>query len=136
MVAWGAGLCGRVTDGQRSNEAAVLVDSLSDEELALRLDSAINLGGAELYLDRFDDTGVHADRVVAVARATGQPAVVMFAFMLLAWVRMLRGQLAEGGDLLDGAMKRRGFWGTARAWRVCSSPARSRRFRRATQSSP
>ena len=38
--------------GEVSLEAAELVDSLTDEELALRLDSAINLAGAELYLDR------------------------------------------------------------------------------------
>ncbi len=116
LLAWGAGLCGRVADAERyHSEAAELVDSLTDEELALRLDSAINLGGAELYLDRFDDTGVHAERVIAVARATGQPAVVMFAFMLLAWVKMLRGDLAEGGEMLDAAIEEARLLGNAQS---------------------
>ncbi len=116
LLAWGAGLCGRVADAEKyHSEAAELVDSLTDEELALRLDSAINLGGAELYLDRFDDTGVHAERVIAVARATGQPAVVMFAFMLLAWVRMLRGELAEGGEMLDAAIEEARLLGNAQS---------------------
>lgn len=104
--AWGAALTGSVSEAESHRaEAAPLVDSLSDEELALGLYSAVNLAGAELYLDRFDDAGRHAERVVAVAQATGQPAYVPFAFMLLAWVRMLRGELAEGGEMLDDAIE-------------------------------
>ncbi len=68
-------------------------------------DSAIHLAGAELYLDRFEAAGEHAERVIAVARATGQPAFVPFAFMLLAWVRMLRGDLADGAETLDAAIE-------------------------------
>jgi DNA-binding NarL/FixJ family response regulator len=114
ILAWGAGLCGRVADAEKyRSEAAALVDSLADEELALRLDSAINLAGAELYLDRFDDTGIHAERVIAVAKATGQPAVVSFAFMLLAWVRMLRGDLVDGGEMLDSAIEEARLLGNA-----------------------
>ena len=114
LLAWGAGLCGRVADAEEyRSEAAALVDSLADEELALRLDSAINLAGAELYLDRFDDTGIHAERVIAVARATGQPAVASFAFMLLAWVRMLRGDLVDGGEMLDAAIEEARLLGNA-----------------------
>ena len=82
-----------------------MVDGLSDQDLAQRLDSAIHLAGAELYLDRFVESGVHAERVVSVARATGQPAFVPFAFMLLAWVRMLRGDLADGAETLDEAIE-------------------------------
>ena len=76
---------------------------------------AINLAGAELYLDRFDEAGAHAERVIAVARATGQPAVVVFAFMLLAWVRMLRGELADGGEMLDAAVEEARLLGNAQS---------------------
>jgi len=116
ILAWGVGLCGRVREAETyRSEAAALVDSLPDEDLALRLDSAINLAGAELYLDRFDDAGAHAERAVAVAGATGQPAVAAFAFMLLAWVRMLRGELAEGGEMLDGAIEEARLLGNAQS---------------------
>ena len=116
ILAWGEALCGRVDEAETYRaEAAALVDSLSDEELALRLDAAMNLAGAELYLDRFDECGVHAERVVAVARATGQPAIVLFAFMLVAWVRMLRGELAEGGEMLDAAIEEARLLGNAQS---------------------
>ena len=36
-------------------EAAALVDALSDDELALRLDAAANLATAEVYLDRYEE---------------------------------------------------------------------------------
>ena len=116
ILAWGAGLCGEVAQAETYRaEAAALIDSLSDEALALRLDSAINLAGAELYLDRFAECGVHAERVVAVARATGQPAVAVFGFMLLAWARMLSGELAEGGEMLDGAIEEARLLGNAQS---------------------
>jgi ATP/maltotriose-dependent transcriptional regulator MalT len=116
LLAWGAGLSGTIPEAEAyRSEAAARVDALSDGELALRLDSAVNLAGAELYLDRFDEAGSHAERVIAVARATGQPAFVPFAFMLLAWVRMLRGQLAEGGEMLDAAVEDARLLGNAQS---------------------
>ncbi len=115
-LAWGAALTGLVSDAETYRaEAAELVDRLSDRDLALRLDSAIHLAGAELYLDRFEDAGRHAERVVAVARATGQPAFVPFAFMLLAWVRMLHGDLADGAETLDGAIEESRLLGNAQS---------------------
>ena len=39
------------------SEAAALVADLADDELALRLDAAANLAGAELYLDRYERGG-------------------------------------------------------------------------------
>ena len=115
-LAWGGALMGLVPDAETYRaEAAAMVDRLSDRDLALRLDSAIHLAGAELYLDRFEDAGRHAERVVAVARATGQPAFVPFAFMLLAWVRMLHGDLADGAETLDGAIEESRLLGNAQS---------------------
>jgi DNA-binding CsgD family transcriptional regulator len=106
VMAWGAGLSGRPEVGERHRAvAATLIDGLSDRELAGRLGACVNLAGAELYLDRFDDTGRHAERAIGVARDTGQLAVVPFAFMLLAWVRMLTGQLTAGGEMLEDAVE-------------------------------
>ena len=53
--------------------------------------------------------------MIAVARATGQPAVVLFAYMLLAWVRMLRGELADGGEMLDAAIEEARLLGNAQS---------------------
>ena len=58
-AAWAGALDGAIPEAQAipPSEAAGLVDSMSDQELALRLDAAVNLGGAELYLDRFEEAG-------------------------------------------------------------------------------
>ena len=86
-------------------EAAELVDAMSDQDLARRLDAAVNLAGAELYLDRFLECGAHLERTIAVGRATGQTDFVPMAFSMLGWVKMVLGQFAEGGELLDGAVE-------------------------------
>ena len=68
--AWGAALAGFVPVARTYRaEASVLVDDLSDQELALRLDAAVHLAGAELYLDLFESAGSHAERVIAVAQS-------------------------------------------------------------------
>jgi ATP/maltotriose-dependent transcriptional regulator MalT len=105
-LAWGTALCGRVSEAELYHaEAIALVDSLSDRDLAIRLDAAVHLAGAELYLDRFAAAGHHAVRVISVARATGQPAFIPFGFMILAWVRMLSGELEDGATNLDAAIE-------------------------------
>src|SRR5438552_17453742 len=55
-----------------STHAAELLDTMSDDELALRLDALANLATAELYLHRYDNAAVQARRGLAIARATGQ----------------------------------------------------------------
>jgi DNA-binding CsgD family transcriptional regulator/tetratricopeptide (TPR) repeat protein len=86
-------------------EAAALVADLDDGELALRLDAAANLAGAELYLDRYEEAGAHAERAVSVARATGQTEFIPLADSILGQVTLLRGQLAEASELLDNAVE-------------------------------
>jgi DNA-binding CsgD family transcriptional regulator/tetratricopeptide (TPR) repeat protein len=105
-LASGLALCGRVAEAEKFRaEAVALVDGLSDRDLAGRLDSAVHLAGAELYLDRFAAAGDHAERVITVARATGQPAFIPIAFMILAWVHMLRGEPADSAQTLDAAIE-------------------------------
>ncbi len=105
-AAWAGALDGAIPEAQAYHlEAAGLVDSMTDQDLALRLDAAVNLGGAELYLDRFEEAGAHLERAIAVGRATGQTDVIPIAFSVLGWVKMVLGELAEGGELLDGAVE-------------------------------
>ena len=86
-------------------EAAALIDAFPDTELALRLDAPANLAAAELDLDRFAEAGAHAERAMAVGRATGQTDIVPIMVRCLAWVRRRRGELAETMELLEGAVE-------------------------------
>ena len=47
----------------------------------------------------------HLERAIAVGRATGQTDIIPLAFSVLGWVKMVLGQLREGGELLDGAVE-------------------------------
>jgi DNA-binding CsgD family transcriptional regulator len=89
----------------RRAEAATLVDSLDDPELARRLDAVANLAGAELYLDRYPDSERHAERALAIARATGQSELIPLADSIRGHVKLLRGKLVEAGDVLDSAIE-------------------------------
>ena len=88
----------------RRREAAAMVADLSDHELALHLDTAVHLAGADLYLDCYQEAEAHADRAIAVGLATGQSELVPLAYSILGQVKLLRGQLAEAAELLDNAV--------------------------------
>ena len=47
----------------------------------------------------------HAERALAVARATGQSEFIPLADSIRGQVKLLRGKLAEAGDVLDGAIE-------------------------------
>jgi ATP/maltotriose-dependent transcriptional regulator MalT len=97
-------LAGDVTAAQAErDEAAELIATLSDGELAQRLDAAANLARSDLYLDRYDEAGALAERTLAVARATGQEV-----FPVPYWVgtvRFMRGRLTEAAELLDAGVE-------------------------------
>src|SRR6266545_3668777 len=87
------------------SEAAVLVDSLSDDELARHLEAAAWLAGVELYLDRYAEGEAHANRALAVARATGQGELFLLLAATLGGLLRQRGKLAEAAELLDGGIE-------------------------------
>ena len=106
LLAFASAASGATADAEtHSTEAAVLVADLADDELALRLDAAANLAGAELYLDRYEDAGAHAERAMAVGLATGQSEFIPLPYSILGQVKLLRGQLAEAGEMLDNAVE-------------------------------
>jgi ATP/maltotriose-dependent transcriptional regulator MalT len=86
-------------------EAAVLVDDLDDDALALRLDAAANLAGAELYLERYEQAAAHSERALSVARKTGQSEYIPLPYSILGQVKLLRGQLVDAAELLDNAVE-------------------------------
>jgi ATP/maltotriose-dependent transcriptional regulator MalT len=103
--------------------AAAMVDAMTDDELAAQLDAVAHLAGAEDYLARFAESLAHAERGIAVARATGQgqlfpvliPAVNAALFGL--------GRLAESVELMDGAIEGARLMGNVQplAWNLLSS---------------
>jgi ATP/maltotriose-dependent transcriptional regulator MalT len=99
-------------------EAAKLVDALSETDLGRRLDAASHLAGAELYLHRFLDAGAHAERALAVGRATGQAQLFPLVYAILGMVWLLKGQLHEAVEPLDGAIEAARLTGNAHtiAW--------------------
>jgi DNA-binding CsgD family transcriptional regulator len=87
------------------SEAAALADSLSDDELAGHLEAAAWLAGVELYLDRYAEGEAHANRALAVARATGQGELFLLLTATLGGLLRQRGKLAEADELLEGSIE-------------------------------
>src|SRR6266545_285280 len=87
------------------SEAMTLVEALSDDELARHIEAAALLAGVELYLDRYAEADAHANRALAVARATGQGEHVLVLVQILGGVWRQRGRLVEAGELLDGGIE-------------------------------
>lgn len=101
-LAWG----GDASKGEaRRTEAAALIDVLPDEDLARRLDAIMDLGTAEIYLDRFHEAAIHGERTLEIGRATGQDQQFpgIYATLGVAWCML--GRLAEAGELLDSAIE-------------------------------
>jgi DNA-binding NarL/FixJ family response regulator len=86
-------------------DAAALVDALSDDELARRLDAAVHLASAEFYFHRFDEAGAHAERALAIGRTTGQGQLFPLIYAILGMIWWGQGRLAEAVELLDGAIE-------------------------------
>jgi ATP/maltotriose-dependent transcriptional regulator MalT len=98
-------------------EAARLVDSLSDEELAGHIEAAAWLAGVELYLDRYADGEAHANRALAVVRATGQGELFLLLVATLGGLLRQRGKLAESAELLDAGIEAARLLGNTHALR-------------------
>jgi DNA-binding NarL/FixJ family response regulator len=88
-----------------STEAAALVDALSDDELARRLDAAVHLASAELYFQRFDEASDHAERALAIGRATGQGQLFPLIYAVRGMTWWGQGRLAEAVGPLDAGIE-------------------------------
>jgi len=88
---------------EHRTRAAAIVDAMSDEQLAGRIDAAAHLAAAEIYLDRYFEAGQHAERALAVGRATG----ILFPTLVptLGTAYFMRGRLSESADALDGGVE-------------------------------
>ena len=78
---------------------------MTDGTLAIRLDAIAYLTGAEVYMDRFDESAAHGVRGLAVARATGQGFLVPMLTQASATAISIQGRLVDAAELLDGAVE-------------------------------
>ena len=98
-------ILGSTTEAARSlDEAAAVVDSLDDGELAARLDAAYYLGWAEHFMERYDDAIRHLGRGMAASRLSGQGHLVVPMMLGQVFSLAVRGRLAEAADLVEAAI--------------------------------
>lgn len=106
MRALAATMTGPTTTARsHRQEAATVVDELSDEELSRRPDTAGWLAIAEIYLDLYAEADAHASRALELARTTGRGDPLHRLYPVLPRVWYVRGKLAEAAELLDGAIE-------------------------------
>lgn len=86
------------------DEAAALVDSLPDSDLARHVTAAVHVGWAEMHLERIDDALRHLDRGLRLARATGQNHMLTYLLMGYGTALGLSGRLREAGGCFDDAL--------------------------------
>jgi DNA-binding NarL/FixJ family response regulator len=101
------------------DRAAHTIDELSDADLAGHLDAIVHLAGAELYLHLFEEASAHAQRTLAVGRATGQYQLFPVVFAILGITWMFRGHLHPALDPLEGNVEAARLSGNAQA--ICWS---------------
>ncbi len=91
--------------GDQLDRAAAGLDAIDDAGLARRLDVGLWIGWTEAVLERHDDAIAHCQRVVDVARATGQGAPLLVTMTAQAWALIRGGRLAEADELLTAAIE-------------------------------
>ena len=85
-------------------QAARLIDELSDDELSSRLDALVHLADAEMNLDLLSASGRHAERALTIARATAQGELFPLIRPMLGTALWYEGRVAESGEVLDDAV--------------------------------
>ncbi|WP_279582637.1 AAA family ATPase [Fodinicola feengrottensis] len=85
-----------------TDQAAALVDSLPDEELARHPHAASRLAAAEIDLGRLESAVAHAERGLTVARRSGRSYLVIQMGVTLTVAYRKLGRLPEGAGLHRG----------------------------------
>jgi DNA-binding CsgD family transcriptional regulator/tetratricopeptide (TPR) repeat protein len=104
ILALAQGLSGRCAMACRAiDEAAFLLDGLTDEELVSRLDAAVWLGEAEVSVSRYSAAARHHRRGLALARDRGLYPVLTQLLIGQARVHAGLGQLSSALRCAEGA---------------------------------
>ncbi|MEU5878935.1 AAA family ATPase [Spirillospora sp. NPDC047279] len=101
LPAYGAG---RISDAIRHLEAAAqMFSAASDTDFTACLDYVQWLVWSETLLGRYDDALRHSERLMTIARATGQSYIMGYLLAAQARVHTLQGRLKEAAALADEA---------------------------------
>jgi signal transduction histidine kinase len=90
---------------EHREEALALVERLSDAELAPRLETLYYLGWAENYLEHYDEVLAHADRGIAIARATGEGRLLVPMMLVKGYTFEMQGRVADAIELCEAAVE-------------------------------
>jgi ATP/maltotriose-dependent transcriptional regulator MalT len=104
--AWAGAMTG---DGEQAqahcDEATELVDLLSDEEAARRLNTLAHLTAADVWLDRYPAATRHARRALEICRRTGQGEQFPLIVQMLGVSLWVQGKPLEAEELFEGAVE-------------------------------
>jgi DNA-binding NarL/FixJ family response regulator/tetratricopeptide (TPR) repeat protein len=105
-LALGEAAAGASADAREHREEAVAqLERLSDAALAAHLEALYYLGWAENYLERYDDAIAHAQRGVAIARATGDGRLLVPMMLVQGYPFEAQGRLAEAIAMCENAVE-------------------------------
>ncbi|UUU19944.1 helix-turn-helix transcriptional regulator [Streptomyces sp. DSM 40750] len=88
---------------QAADRAAALIDSLTDQDLAVLCEPLARLSWAEAFLERYADAERHAERGLAVARRSGRLYVMPHLLLCRSHVQVLTLRLRSAVELAEEA---------------------------------
>ncbi|HKG39755.1 MAG TPA: AAA family ATPase [Conexibacter sp.] len=104
-LALGEAAAGEIPAAREHRAQALAVDRLTDEELAPQLEALYYLGWAESYLEHYDEAVAHADRGIAIARATGEGRLLLPLMLVKGYPFEMQGRMAEARELCETAVE-------------------------------
>jgi DNA-binding NarL/FixJ family response regulator len=105
-LALGEAASGASADARKHREQALeQIDRLSDAALAPRLEALYYLGWAENYLERYDDAIAHAQRGIAIARATDQGRLLVPMMLVQGYPFEMQGRTADAIAMCETAVE-------------------------------
>ncbi len=90
---------------EHRDEAVAQIERLSDSELAPHLEALYYLGWAENYLELYDDAVAHAQRGIAIARATGEGRMLVPLMLVQGYPFEMQGRMAEAVATCESAVE-------------------------------
>jgi len=105
-LALGEAAAGQIAPAREHHaEALTQIDRLTDAELAPRLEALYYLGWAENYLEHYDAAVEHADRGIAIARATGEGRLLVPMMLVKGYPFEMQGRMRDAVELCETAVE-------------------------------